>query len=68
MIGISSRAGAPFGWAAARTDDLFNLIPARLSGCLLALAAAAAGALCCATPKNTLPPMPAGPKPAMAGG
>jgi adenosylcobinamide-phosphate synthase len=31
-----------FGWAAARLDDLVNLIPARLSGILLAVVAAVA--------------------------
>ena len=39
MIGHIEPRWRAFGWAAARTDDLFNLIPARLSGCLLALAA-----------------------------
>jgi adenosylcobinamide-phosphate synthase len=39
MIGHLSPRHAAFGWAAARTDDLVNLIPARVAGCLLAAAA-----------------------------
>jgi adenosylcobinamide-phosphate synthase len=39
MIGHLTARHADFGWAAARTDDLVNLIPARLSGLLIALAA-----------------------------
>ncbi len=34
MIGHLSPRHAAFGWAAARLDDLVNLIPARLSGLL----------------------------------
>lgn len=37
MIGHLSPRHAAFGWAAARLDDLVNLIPARLSGLLIAL-------------------------------
>jgi len=36
MLGHRSSAYRAFGWAAARTDDLVNLVPARLSGLLLA--------------------------------
>jgi adenosylcobinamide-phosphate synthase len=43
MIGHLSPRYASFGWAAARLDDLVNLIPARLSGLLVALVAPAAG-------------------------
>lgn len=39
MIGHRSERHEHFGWAAARLDDLANLIPARLSGLLIVLAA-----------------------------
>jgi adenosylcobinamide-phosphate synthase len=39
MIGHTSEEYRAFGWAAARFDDLANLVPARLSGVLLAIAA-----------------------------
>jgi adenosylcobinamide-phosphate synthase len=41
MIGHRSPRHLRFGWAAARFDDLLNLVPARLSGVLLAGAALA---------------------------
>ena len=43
MIGHLSPRYTAFGWAAARLDDLVNLIPARLSGLLVAIVARAAG-------------------------
>ena len=43
MIGHLSPRHASFGWAAARLDDLVNLVPARLSGLLVAIVARAAG-------------------------
>ncbi|MHC2437034.1 adenosylcobinamide-phosphate synthase [Bradyrhizobium sp. USDA 4451] len=39
MIGHRSERHEAFGWAAARIDDLANLIPARLSGLLFVLLA-----------------------------
>ncbi|WP_066717618.1 adenosylcobinamide-phosphate synthase CbiB [Sphingomonas pituitosa] len=39
LIGHREPRWRAFGWAAARTDDLLNLVPARLSGLLLCLAA-----------------------------
>jgi adenosylcobinamide-phosphate synthase len=39
MIGHRSARHAEFGWASARLDDLLNLLPARLSALLIALAA-----------------------------
>jgi adenosylcobinamide-phosphate synthase len=39
MIGHRSPRYESFGWAAARLDDLVNLIPARLSGLVIAIVA-----------------------------
>lgn len=39
MIGHRDARYAEFGWASARLDDLLNLIPARLTGLLIAVAA-----------------------------
>lgn len=39
LIGHIEEPYRQFGWAAARTDDLMNLIPARLSGLLVAAVA-----------------------------
>lgn len=41
MIGHKTERYLDFGWASARFDDLLNLVPSRLSGLLLVLAAAA---------------------------
>ncbi|MCC7273944.1 MAG: cobalamin biosynthesis protein [Alphaproteobacteria bacterium] len=40
MIGHRTDRHAAFGWAAARLDDAMNLVPARIAGLLVALAAA----------------------------
>lgn len=39
MVGYRNDRYRAFGWAAARLDDLLNLVPARLSGLIIALAA-----------------------------
>ncbi|HKY81621.1 MAG TPA: CobD/CbiB family cobalamin biosynthesis protein, partial [Sphingobium sp.] len=38
LIGHREEPFGPFGWAAARCDDLLNWVPARLSGLLLCMA------------------------------
>jgi adenosylcobinamide-phosphate synthase len=43
MIGHRSERHEMFGWAAARLDDFVNLVPARLTGLLLAIAAPVVG-------------------------
>ena len=43
MIGHLTERHRAFGWAAARFDDLVNLVPARLSALLLAVVAPVAG-------------------------
>lgn len=40
MIGHMEPRWSAFGWAAARTDDVMNWIPARIAGALIALAGA----------------------------
>ena len=76
MIGHRSERYRAFGWAAARFDDLLNLVPARLSGLLLAAAALFAGEgaagrepcrRCCATRRKHHSPNAGWPEAAMAG-
>ena len=43
MIGHRNRRYRSFGWASARADDLLNLVPARVSALLIALAAGTRG-------------------------
>ena len=38
MVGHRTRELGAFGWAAAKTDDVVNFVPARISGVLIALA------------------------------
>lgn len=48
MIGHRTARHEAYGWAAARLDDLMNLIPARLSGLFVALSAPLANGSSCA--------------------
>jgi adenosylcobinamide-phosphate synthase len=68
MIGHREPHWRAFGWASARTDDLFNLIPARLSGCLLALAARGGWRVMLRDAKKHDSPNAGWPEAAMAGG
>lgn len=43
MIGYRTEAYEDFGWAAARLDDVLNILPARLSALLIALVTGRAG-------------------------
>jgi adenosylcobinamide-phosphate synthase len=43
MIGYKNDRYRAFGWASARLDDVLNLLPARISGLLLVIVAAAQG-------------------------
>src|SRR5258708_5356382 len=43
MIGHRTERYTSFGWAAARLDDLVNLVPARLSALFLSIAAPHSG-------------------------
>lgn len=43
MVGYRSPRYLRFGWASARLDDVVNLVPARLSGALVALCSPVAG-------------------------
>jgi adenosylcobinamide-phosphate synthase len=45
MVGYRTPRHARFGWAAARLDDLLNLVPARLTALLIALASGRVRAL-----------------------
>lgn len=45
MIGHRSERYREFGWAAARLDDVLNLVPARLTALLIAVAARRPGAV-----------------------
>lgn len=75
MIGYKSDRYRAFGWASARADDLVNLVPSRLTGWLIALAAAlssgvsgrgAVGAMA-RDARNHLSPNAGWPEAAMAG-
>jgi len=67
MIGHREERWRAFGWAAARTDDLLNLVPARLSGLLLCLAGPGGWRTLWRDSRNHASPNAGWPEAAMAG-
>ncbi|KQW70770.1 adenosylcobinamide-phosphate synthase [Phenylobacterium sp. Root77] len=67
MIGHREEPYRCFGWAAARTDDLMNLIPARLAGALIALVAGRGWRVMLRDARNHASPNSGWPEAAMAG-
>ena len=63
LIGHREPRWRMFGWAAARADDVANLIPARIAGPLLALAGGGGLRVMWRDASNTPRRMRAGPKP-----
>jgi adenosylcobinamide-phosphate synthase len=68
LIGHREPRWRAFGWAAARTDDLFNLIPARLAGILLAASAGGGWRVMWRDARKHDSPNAGWPEAAMAGG
>ncbi len=68
MIGHMEPRWRDFGFAAARTDDLLNLVPARLTGTLIAVAAGAGFSTMLADARKHASPNAGWPEAAMAGG
>lgn len=67
IIGHREEPYRCFGWAAARTDDLMNLIPARIAGALIALVAGRGGATMLRDAPKHASPNAGWPEAAMAG-
>ena len=67
MIGHMEPRWRAFGWAAARTDDLMNLIPARIAGGLIALAGGGGWRVMFADAAKHASPNAGWPEAAMAG-
>ena len=67
LIGHKEVRWRAFGWAAARADDIANLVPARLSGVLLALAGRGGFAVMCRDASKHASPNAGWPEAAMAG-
>ena len=67
LIGHYEERWRAFGWAAARADDLLNLIPARLSGVLLCLAGAGGWRTMARDARKHASPNAGWPEAAMAG-
>ena len=67
IIGHREEPYRCFGWAAARTDDLMNLIPARIAGALIALAAGGGWTVMLGDARKHASPNSGWPEAAMAG-
>ncbi|MFN3820525.1 adenosylcobinamide-phosphate synthase CbiB [Blastomonas sp.] len=67
MIGHRDERYLHFGWAAARTDDLVNFIPARISGVLVCLAGMGGWATMLRDARHHASPNGGWPEAAMAG-
>ncbi|MET3525857.1 adenosylcobinamide-phosphate synthase CbiB [Phenylobacterium koreense] len=67
MIGHKEEPYRCFGWAAARSDDLMNLVPARLAGLLIVLAAGRGGKTMAQDARGHASPNSGWPEAAMAG-
>jgi adenosylcobinamide-phosphate synthase len=67
MIGHMEPRWRAFGWAAARSDDLMNLIPARIAGGLIALAGRGGWRIMFADAAKHASPNAGWPEAAMAG-
>lgn len=67
LIGHMEPRWRAFGWAAARLDDLMNLIPARLAGGLIALAVGRGGGIMWRDAGKHASPNAGWPEAAMAG-
>ncbi len=67
MIGHHEPRWRAFGWAAARTDDIVNLIPARLAGIAICLAAPGGWATMWRDARHHASPNAGWPEAAMAG-
>ena len=67
LIGHREARWRAFGWAAARTDDVANLIPARISGMLLCLAGLGGWRTMVRDARNHASPNAGWPEAAMAG-
>ena len=68
LIGHREPRWRDFGWAAARTDDAMNLIPARIAGALVCLAAGRGWRTMAADAPRHASPNAGWPEAAMAGG
>ena len=67
MIGHMEERWRAFGWAAARTDDVMNLVPARIAGALIVLASGRGLVTMLRDAPRTPRRMPAGRKPRWPG-